>query len=139
MACGSGGKKSTVPKTTPSADVRPPVPPPETEADREKKRHTEAVALVPEGSTCLPVELKSPTAPRLELAAVGSDAVVCAIDQDRTRLLGPVACWNVDVVGEHPGALTYQPATPLPGRGLSVMFDDRCARGYCLPKDAKVP
>jgi hypothetical protein len=142
LACGSGGKADATQKTTPKAEIKPPLPPPETEADREKKRHAQAIALIPEGSTCLPAELKNVNAPRLELAAIGSDAVVCAIDHDRTRLLGPVACWNVDISGEHPGALTYQPPqppTPLPGRGLPVMLDDRCARGYCLPKDAKLP
>jgi hypothetical protein len=139
LACGGGGKKAETPKSEPVADVRHVAPPPETEADREKKRHAEAVALIPEGSTCLPGELKNLNAPRLELAAIGSDAVVCAIDQDRTRLLGPVACWSVDVAGAHPGALNYQAPAPLPGRGISVMFDDRCARGYCLPRDAKLP
>jgi hypothetical protein len=117
---------------------------PETEEDREKKRHADAIAIVPEGSSCLPAELRNPTAPRLELGVirndtpdgVRNDAVVCAIDQDRTRLLGSVACWSIDV---HTGGLAYQKPAPLPGRGMSVMFDDRCARGYCLPKDAKVP
>jgi hypothetical protein len=140
LACGGGGKKTTTAKTTPTADVKPPVPPPETEADRDKKRHAEAVAIVPEGSSCLPVELKNGNAPKLELAVIDSGAVVCAIDQERTRLLGPVGCWNIDVKDPaRMGALTYQPAAPLPGRGFSVMFDDRCARGYCLPPDAKVP
>jgi hypothetical protein len=140
LACGGGGQQVAAPKPAPVADVKQPsLPPPETEEDREKKRHAEAIALIPEGSSCLPAELRNPNAPRLELAAIGSDAVVCAIDQDRTRLLGPVACWTIEVAGARPGALTYQAAAPLPGRGLSVMFDDRCARGYCLPKDATVP
>jgi hypothetical protein len=140
VACGGGGKKPTTPTSTPLTGAKAPLQPAESEADREKKRHTEALALVPDGSTCLPAELKNLNAPRLELAAIGSDAVVCAIDQDRTRLLGPVACWNVEIKDAAKlGTLTYQAAAPLPGRGLSVMFDDRCARGYCLPKDAKVP
>jgi hypothetical protein len=139
LGCGGGGKPPAAPKPEPSAVVKPPPPPPETEEDRDRKRHTDALAIVPEKSSCLPAELRSPTAPRLELAAIGSAAVVCAIDQDRTRLLGPVACWSVAVSGTSPGALTYQDATPLPGRGLAVMLDDRCARGFCLPKDAKVP
>jgi hypothetical protein len=84
----------------------------------------------------LPTALKYPNAPRLELGAIGSDAVVCAIDQDRTRLLGPVGCWTIDV---RTGELSYQAPAPLPGRGIAVMFDDRCARDYCLPKDGKVP
>jgi hypothetical protein len=140
LACGGGGKKPAAEKTTPTSEAKPPPPPaPETEEDRERKRHTEATSIIPEGSTCLPSELKGSTAPHLELAAIGSDAVVCAIDQDRTRLLGPIACWNIAVTGQNPGALTYQTAAPLPGRGLAVILDDRCARGYCLPKDATVP
>jgi len=137
LACG-GGKKAATPKNPTANEVKPPVPPPETDAQREKRRHDEAVAIVPDGSPCLPPELKNSNAPRLELGVIESGAVVCAIDEERTRLLGPVACWKVDLAGS-PGALTYQPAAPLPGRGFSVVFDDRCARGYCLPKDAKVP
>ncbi|MBC7978226.1 MAG: hypothetical protein H7138_24845 [Myxococcales bacterium] len=139
LACGGGKKVSEEPKTDDSAMNKPPVAAPETEEDREKKRHAEALALIPEGSSCLPAELRTPNAPRLELAAIGTDAVVCAIDQDRTRLLGPVGCWSIEVAGDNPGALTYQPAAPLPGRGLAVTLDDRCARGYCLPKDAEAP
>jgi hypothetical protein len=136
LACGGGGKQSTTPKPS---DVMQSLPPPETEADRERKRHAEAIALIPDGSSCLLAELKSSNVLHLELAAIGPDPVVCAIDQERTRLLGPVACWKVEVSGPQAGALTYQPAAPLPGRGISVMFDDRCARGFCLPKDARIP
>jgi hypothetical protein len=134
-ACGGGKKKVEEPKDE-EPQLKQPVQAPETEEDREKKRHAEAIAIIPEGSTCLPPELRSPTAPRLELAAIGAEAVVCAIDQDRTRLLGAVGCWSVDV---HSGELKYQPPTSLPGRGFAVQLDDRCARGFCLPKDAKVP
>jgi hypothetical protein len=139
LACGGGGKPPTTPRAEPVAEAKPPAAAAETDEDRERKRHAEALAIVPEGSSCLPQALKSPTAPRLELAAIGSDAVVCAIDQERTRLLGPVACWKIEVSGNNPGALTYQPATPLPGRGLAVMLDERCARGFCLPAEAKLP
>jgi hypothetical protein len=139
LACGGGKKAVEEPKSDDTAAVKAPPPKAETEEDRERKRHAEAIQIIPDGATCLPGDLRKPNAPRLELAAIGSDAVVCAIDQDRTRLLGPVGCWSIAVGGDHPGALTYQPAAPLPGRGLAVMFDDRCARGYCLPKDAKVP
>ncbi|HMG22705.1 MAG TPA: hypothetical protein VK607_15330 [Kofleriaceae bacterium] len=139
LACGGSSKPPEAPKPEPEPEVKPPPAAPETEEDRERKRRTEANSIVPEGSTCLPPELRSPNAPRLELAAIKSDAVVCAIDQDRTRLLGPVACWAIAVSGDKPGAMTYQAATPLPGRGLAVMLDDRCARGFCLPKDAKLP
>lgn len=132
-SCGGGGKK---PPKQPTVDgeVKKAPPPPETEEDREKKREAAARQIVPDGSNCLPAALKEASAPRLELAVVDSEAVVCAIDAERDRLLGPVACWKVDVVS---GGLTYQPAKPLPGRGITVKVDDRCARGYCLPKDAK--
>jgi hypothetical protein len=139
IACGGSSKPPVTPEPEPEVEATPPVPPPETEEDREKKRHDAATAIIPEGSTCLPAEVKNPTALRLELAAVGSEAWVCAIDRDKTRLLGPIGCWSVEVTGAKAGALTYHPPDPLPGRGFTVMFDDRCARGYCLPKDAKVP
>jgi hypothetical protein len=141
LACGGGEKTGA--STTPAADLPPPPPPPETEADRVNKRHAAAIALIPEGSSCLPPELKNLNAPRLELAAIESDAVLCAIDQERIRLLGPVACWNVELSGPEAGKLTYrdaaQDALPLPGRGIAVMFDDRCARGYCVPREAAIP
>ena len=127
--CGGGNKK---PKPKPQVKTEEPT---DTEADREKKRRMVAHQIVPEGSSCLPPALKEDGAPRLELAAVGKDAVVCAIDDDRSRLLGPVACWKVNLIT---GELTYQDAAPLPGRNVSVMLDDHCARGYCLPKDAKL-
>ncbi|TMQ28643.1 MAG: hypothetical protein E6J90_00180 [Deltaproteobacteria bacterium] len=139
LACGGGAKPPAAPKPAPTVEVKPPPPPPETEQDREKRRHDDALAIVPDGATCLPVALKNPGAPRLELAAIDRDAVVCAIDQERTRLLGAVACWTVEVSGPNAGVMTYQPATPLPGRGFAVMIDDHCARGFCLPKDVKVP
>ena len=83
--CGGGGKKvPTKPVEKTEAKVEQPK---ETEADREKKRRSLAAAIVPEGSSCLPATLKDENAPRLELAAVGKDAIVCAIDHDRERLL----------------------------------------------------
>jgi hypothetical protein len=136
LACSGGAKKTATPEPPPQAELKPPPPPAETEEDRERRRHAEATAIIPDGSSCLPTELKKPNAPRLELGAIRSDAVVCAIDQERTRLLGAVGCWSVDV---RTGGLNYLATSGLPGRGLSVMFDDRCARGYCLPKDAQVP
>src|SRR5437868_6908063 len=139
LACGGSSPPPKPPKPEPMVEVKPPPKPPETEEDRENRRHADAVAIVPEGKTCLPAQFKNPTAPRLELAAIKSDAVVCAVDQDRTRLLGPIACWTVAVSGDAPGALSYVAPTPLPGRGLAVMLDDRCARGFCLPKEAKLP
>ena len=134
-ACGGGGKKAPVkPEKT---EVKAPPPPPETEADREAKRHAAAIAIVPEGSKCLPTALKDEGAPDLQLAAVGTDAVVCAVDKDKSRLLGLVGCWKVDLAS---GALTYEdgtPPPPMPGGSLEVKLDNGCARGFCLPKDAK--
>lgn len=134
VACGGEPKKP--PKPPPVTTTTPPPPPPETEADREKKRQAAALEIVPDGSTCLPPLLKEADGPRLELAAIGNDAVICATDTLRPRLLGPVGCWKVDLAS---GELAYQMASPLPGRGLTVGLDDRCARGYCLPADAAVP
>lgn len=133
-ACG-GDPKPPPKKPTVVKDDTPP-PKVETEEDREKARIEAAHAIVPEGSTCLPLALKESTAPRLELAAVDSAAVLCAIDTDESRLLGPVGCWTVDL---QTGALAYRQPAPLPGHSLPVNLDDRCARGYCLPKDAKAP
>jgi hypothetical protein len=132
VACGKKHVEKPAPVET---KVEPPPPPAETEADREKKRHELAVAIVPEGSSCLPLAFKEDDAPRLELGSIGTDAIVCAIDTDRSRLLGPIACWKLDL---KTGALAYQDAKPLPGRGFDVKLDDRCARGFCLPKDAKL-
>ena len=133
VVAGCGGGKP--PPAKPPPPVTKLAPPPETEADREHKRHALATAMVPEGSTCLPAALKDDGAPRLELAAVGKDAIVCAVDTDKSRLLGAVACWKVDLGS---GALAYQDAAPLPGHNLDVTIDDRCMRGYCVPKEAKV-
>lgn len=131
LGCGGGGGKP-VQKPTTDSEVKEPVKKPETEADREQKRRAIAATIVPEGSSCLPAAFKEENAPRLELAAIGKDAVVCAIDQDRDRLLGPIACWKVDLSN---GKLEYKAAEALPGRGYSVLFDGACARGYCLPKE----
>jgi hypothetical protein len=130
--CGGGKKKVAKPKTE---EVKNEEPGADTEADREKKRRMLARQIVPDGTTCLPTALKDANAPRLELAAIGKDAVVCAIDEDRTRLLGPVGCWSVNLSN---GALTYKDPEPLPGRSVTVMLDDRCARDYCVPKGAKL-
>jgi hypothetical protein len=132
--CGGGDKKPV--KKPVVKDDQPKDPPPETEQDREAKRKAAALAIVPDGSSCFPVSLKDANAPRLELAAVNKEAMICATDVDRARLIGPVACWKVGI-GD--GSLVYQPPMPLPGRSISVKLDDRCARGYCIPKDAKVP
>lgn len=134
LGCGGGDKKPV--KKPIVKDDKPKGPPPETEQDREAKRKAAALAIVPDGSSCFPPSLKEANAPRLELAAVNKEAMICATDVDRTRLLGPVACWKIGI-GD--GSLVYQPAAPLPGRNITVKLDDRCARGYCIPKDAKLP
>lgn len=131
-SCGGGGKKAPKDPVVKDDVAKPAPPPPETEEDREKKRVAAAKQMVPEGTNCLPGALKDSSAPRLELAALDGEAVVCAIDDERERLLGPVACWKVDV---GTGDLEYQKPRAIPGRGFPVKLDDRCARGYCLPKD----
>ena len=130
LGCGGGDKKAPK-KPTSKKEVQEEKETKETDADREKKRRKLAAAIVPEGSSCLPASLKEDNAPRLELAAIGKDAVVCAADTDRDRLLGMVACWKVDL---STGKLEYKEPEPLPGRGYSVMLEGGCARGYCLPK-----
>jgi hypothetical protein len=138
-ACGGGGEKKKPEKPKPTKP-KPEKPKPETEADREAKRLKEAREIVPEGSNCLPAALKpAELAPTLEVGAVDNAPVVCAIDTDESRLLGPVACWSIDPKA---GTLTYKDPAPLPGRGFPVRLDgegERCARGYCLPADATVP
>ncbi|MBS1121366.1 MAG: hypothetical protein H6Q90_3594 [Deltaproteobacteria bacterium] len=134
LACGGDGKK-TPKKPSGKGDAKANAKA-ETPADREAKRHAAALALIPEGTSCLPAALKEPNAPQLELAAIGSDAIVCAHDTDRLRLLGLIACWKIDLAS---GDLTYQAATPQPGRSFAVKLEGGCARDYCLPKDAKPP
>lgn len=134
VGCG-GGKKAPKDPIVKDDPIKRQPPPPETEEDREKKRRDAAHQIIPEGSNCLPEALKGDSAPRLELTLVHSDAIVCAVDGERDRLLGPVGCWVVDLGS---GALKYQSPTPLAGHGFAVKLDGHCARGYCLPKDAKV-
>jgi hypothetical protein len=132
-ACGGGGGKKKVEQ--PVDTVQPVVEKKETEEDRAAKRLAEAQKIVPDGSTCLPAALKEDNAPRLELAASGSDAILCAIDSDKERLLGPVGCWKIDLAT---GGLAYETPKPLPARGFEVKLHENCAWGYCLPKDANV-
>src|SRR3954447_10944604 len=82
LGCGGGGKPPAAPRSGPSAVVKPPPPPAETEEDRERKRRADALLIVPDKSACLPAELRSPTAPRLELAAIGSAAGGGALDPE---------------------------------------------------------
>jgi hypothetical protein len=136
-ACGGGSdkKKPTKPRT--GNKTKPDKPKPETESDREAKRLAIAHEIVPDGSNCLTAELRpAELAPTLEIGAIDGKPVMCAIDTDESRLIGPVACWDIDPKAEK---LTYRAPTPLPGRGFPVRLDDRCARGYCLPEDALIP
>jgi hypothetical protein len=132
VACGGGNKK---PK--PVVVEKPVVekPPAETAASREAKRKAAALAIVPEGSNCLPTALKEPGAPQLELGAVGADAVLCAVDTDPTRLLGDIGCWKVDLknMGNGTVPLVYQAATPQPGHSINAKIVDGCAAGFCTP------
>jgi hypothetical protein len=132
VACG-GGKKPA-PKH-PVEEVKAPPPHVETEADREAARKEKALAIVPEGSKCLPTTLKEEGAPELQLGAKDSDALVCAVDKDKSRLLGTVGCWKVDLAS---GALEYKDMSALPGGNVDVKLEDHCARGFCVPKDAQV-
>lgn len=130
-ACGGGEKKRA---KKPVTKKEPAVEKKETEEDRAEKRLSAAHKIVPDGSACLPPGLKDEGAPRLELAASGQDALVCAIDTDKDRLLGPVGCWKIDLAT---GSLTYKSPEALPGRGFPVSLDGKCARGYCVPAEAK--
>lgn len=132
-ACGGGGDKKT--KKPKPETVEQPKPKVETEADREAKRKAERLAIVPEGSNCLPTALKDAGAPTLELAGIGKDAILCAVDTDPSRLLGPVACWKVDLpnMGNGTVPLIYQDAAPQPGHDVTALVHDGCAMGYCTP------
>jgi len=134
VACG-GSKKEAA---KPDHEVATATPPhKETQEDRAKQRHDAAVAIVPEGSTCVPTALKADNAPRLELAGEGADAVLCAVDTDASRLLGTIGCWKIDLKNidakTNTVGLVYDGMKPLPGHDVDVMLDGKCARGYCVP------
>lgn len=120
----------------PTKRVDSPPPPVETEAEREAKRLEAAHAIIPKDSTCLPVALHKKQSPRLELAAIGADAILCAYDTQRNRLLGPVGCWKINL-GD--GTLSYREPAPLPGIGFSLRIEESCVRGFCLPKEVELP
>src|SRR5262249_44914518 len=121
-ACGGGGKKAPKDPVVKNDPKKTPPAPPETEEDREKKRQAAAKQIVPEGTNCLPDALKGESAPSLEIAVINLEAILCAVDHERDRLLGPVACWKLDV---QTGDLEYQKPAPLPGHGFPVKIDDR--------------
>jgi len=93
--------------------------------------------LVPEGSTCLPLSLKEAGAPRLEVAAINSELVVCAIDIEPDRLLGRSRAGRSTSRRRRSASC---PSLPLRSRAVASRQARRSLRaGYCLPKDAKVP
>lgn len=126
-ACGGSDK----PKPKPVVKQEEPPPPPkkETEEDRAAKRDAAATAIVSTNSTCLPPALKEEKA-RLELAAIGSDAVICATDTDPDRLVGELGCWKIDLAS---GELAYRSRELIPGRGVMVKLHEGCAWGHCVP------
>jgi len=132
--CGGDSKKAAPKK--PVVEAPEPAPKEETEEERAAKREAAANKIVPKDSTCLPVALKDAAAPRLELAAIGSDAVICAIDDDADRALGVLGCWKVDLAS---GELAYRSRELVNSRGVTVKLDGKCAHGLCLPKESKVP
>lgn len=136
VAGGCGGDSKKPPPKKPVVTEKEPEPPAETEADRVAKREAAANAIVPKGSTCLPLALKEKGAPHLELFAVGTDAVVCAIDNDADRALGTLGCWTVSL---KTGELEYRSRESMRTRGTTAKLDGKCAHELCLPKDAKVP
>ena len=133
-SCGSDAKKPAPKK--PVVVKEDPPPPKETAEDRAEKREQAANKIVPKDSTCLPLAFKEGGAPRLELAAVGADAVICANDNDADRALGVIGCWKVDLAS---GELAFRSREPINSRGFMMKLDGRCARELCLPKDSKVP
>ncbi len=128
-------KPPAKPKPKPTKPTDPP-PAVETEAERDAKRLEAAHAIIPKGTTCLPVALHKKQSPRLELAAIGADAILCAYDTQRNRLLGPVGCWKIDLAS---GGLTYREPAPLPGIGFALRIEESCVRGFCLPKEVELP
>jgi hypothetical protein len=133
-SCGGDSKKKVTKK--PVVTQKEPEPPPETAEDRAAKREAALDKIVPKDSTCLPLALKESDAPVLELAAVGSDAVVCANDRDRERAWGTVGCWTIALAS---GELAFRSREPVNSRGVAMKLDGKCALELCLPKDSTVP
>lgn len=135
-SCGGGSSKKDTKKpaaTKTTKKKKPATAKKETEEDRAKKRDAAAEELVASGSTCLPTSLKDPSSKlALELGAVGSEAIVCAMDNDSDRLLGAAGCWTIDLSAS---GLVFRDRNAIPGRGYHAAIDSGCVRGYCLPKD----
>lgn len=141
-ACGGGGSHTaTAPDhTSAPTDSARPSSEPASEAAHDAKRDAGVLTIVPPGSNCLPTKLKEDSSLQLELASVGKDPILCAVDTDATRLAGSVGCWKVDLpkMGANSVPLVYRPAAPLPNHNVDAALVDRCARGFCLPEDAKL-
>lgn len=140
VACGGSSAKKDSKKPVASKSTKKTKKPPvkkETEEDRAKKREAAAEELVASGSTCLPQALKDPAAQlSLELGALGSEAILCAMDRDPSRLLGAAGCWTIDLGA---GGLAFRDRNAIPGRGYHAAIDrGTCVRGFCLPKDQEV-
>ena len=127
--CGGGTTKKPKKPIVEKDDKKD--PPPETEEDRENKRKSQRLSIVPKGSPCLPLALKEPNGPALHLADVDGTARICVVDTDPARALGPIGCWDVDL---KLAALDYKGTDPLPGGSFAAPFRDKCARGYCVPE-----
>ena len=140
VACGGGSSKKEAKKpvaTKSTKKKKPPAVKKETEEDRAKKREAAAEELVASGSTCLPTSLKDPASQlTLELGALSSEAILCAMDHDSSRLLGAAGCWTIDLGA---GGLAFRDRNAIPGRGFHAAIDPgNCVRGYCLPKDQEI-
>lgn len=128
-AAACGGSDKPKPKQVVTEEKEAPPPKKETEEDRAAMRDAAAAAVVPADSTCLPPALKEEKA-RLELAAIGSDAVLCATDTDPDRLVGELGCWKIDLSS---GELAFRSRDLIPGRGVMVKLHQGCAWGHCVP------
>lgn len=131
-ACGGGSKK---PKTPEPKQDKVEAPPPETEATRESKRKAAIDAITPPGTNCLPKQIHDDNGLALEIAGVGTDALLCAVDHDPSRLLGDVGCWKVDIKNMTASTvpLVYQDPAPQPGHDVPALVHGGCARGFCSP------
>lgn len=106
------------------------------------KRGSEVAAvtagILPAEGNCLPAKLKTDNSLRLQLASIGKDPIVCAVDTEASRLAGPLGCWKVDLskLEAESVPLVRVPAAPLPNRNVDAMLSNGCAHGFCLPKTA---
>lgn len=109
------------------------------ETKRESSAAPSSAEILPAEGNCLPAKLKTDSSLHLELASIGKDPIVCAVDTEATRLAGPVGCWKVDLskLKAESVPLVRVPAAPLPNRNVDALLSNGCAHGLCLPKTAK--